>query len=172
MVSARKAKSETLHLRSATYRAFAVQTAFMATFVGQPACPIFRFENSIHGATLKEECFRNLISCTLHFGFNYEINYQLEAIKYLFALSSFSSTCFGLIRPSSGAMGVTILTNVAYGVLGFCLVRCRSSGPTPYQSVCVHPLYMLQPLFLVLFYFLYYVLCSSFLPHTLILFFT
>ena len=28
--------------------------------------------------------------------------------------------------------------------------------------VCVHPLYMQQPLFLVLFYFLYYVLCSSF----------
>ena len=51
--------------------------------------------------------------------FNYEINYQLDAIEYLFALSSFSSTCFGLTRPSSGAIGVTILTNVAYGVLGF-----------------------------------------------------
>jgi len=33
-----------------------------------------------------------LISCTLHFGFNYEINYQLDAIEYLFALSSFSLT--------------------------------------------------------------------------------
>ena len=40
-----------------------------------------------------------------------------------------------------------------------------------WQSVCVHPLYMLQPPFLVLFYFLYYVLCCSFLPNTLILFF-
>ena len=40
-----------------------------------------------------------------------------------------------------------------------------------WQSVCVHPLYKLWPLFLVLFYFLYYVLCSSFLPNTLILFF-
>ena len=50
----------------------------------------------------------DLISCTLHFGFNYEINYQLDAIEYLFALSSFSSTCFGLTRPSSGAIGVTI----------------------------------------------------------------
>ena len=49
-----------------------------------------------------------LISCTLHFGFNYEINYQLDAIEYLFALSSFSSTCFGLTRPSSEAIGVTI----------------------------------------------------------------
>ena len=49
-----------------------------------------------------------LVSCTLHFGFNYEINYQLDAIEYLFALSSFSSTCFGLTRPSSGAIGVTI----------------------------------------------------------------
>ena len=57
---------------------------------------------------------------------NYEINYQLDAIEYLFALSSFSSTCFGLTRPSSGAIGVTILTNVAHGVLGCCLVRCRS----------------------------------------------
>ena len=57
---------------------------------------------------------------------NYEINYQLDAIEYLFALSSFSSTCFGLTSPSSGAIGVTIVTNVAYGVLGFCLVRCRS----------------------------------------------
>ena len=49
-----------------------------------------------------------LISCTLHFGFNNEINYQLDAIEYLFALSSFSSTCFGLTRPSSGAIDVTI----------------------------------------------------------------
>jgi hypothetical protein len=40
-------------------------------------------------------------------GINYEINYQLDAIEYLFALSSFSSTCFGLTRPSSGAIGVT-----------------------------------------------------------------
>jgi len=30
--------------------------------------------------------------------------------------------------------------------------------------ICVHPLYVLQPLFLVLFYFLYYVLCSRFFP--------
>ena len=67
-----------------------------------------------------------LISCTLHFGFNYEINYQLDAIEYLFDLSFFSSTCFGLTCPSSGEISVTILTNVAYGVLGFCLVRCWS----------------------------------------------
>ena len=40
--------------------------------------------------------------------FNYEINYQLDAIEYLFVLSYFSSTCFGLTRPSSGAIGVTI----------------------------------------------------------------
>ena len=50
----------------------------------------------------------DLISCTLHFGFNYEINYQLDAIEYLFALSSFGSTYFGLTRPSSGAISVTI----------------------------------------------------------------
>ena len=32
--------------------------------------------------------------------------YQLDAIEYL--LCTFSSTCFGLTRPSSGAMDVTI----------------------------------------------------------------
>ena len=40
-----------------------------------------------------------------------------------------------------------------------------------WQSICVHLLYVLQPLFLVLFYFLYYVLCSRFFPNTSILFF-
>ena len=69
-----------------------------------------------------------LISFTLHFGFNYEINYQLDATEYLFALSSFSLTCFGLTRPSSGAIGVTILTNVAYGVL------TRQKPRTPYAT--------------------------------------
>jgi len=39
---------------------------------------------------------------------NYEINYQVDATEYLFALSSFSSTCFGHTRPSSGAIGVKI----------------------------------------------------------------
>ena len=34
--------------------------------------------------------------------------------------------------------------------------------------VCVHPLHVLQPLFLVLFYFLYYILCSCFFPNTLV----
>ena len=36
--------------------------------------------------------------------------------------------------------------------------------------VCVHPLYVSQPLFLVLFYFLYYILCSYFFPNTLVFF--
>jgi hypothetical protein len=35
-----------------------------------------------------------------------------------------------------------------------------------WYSVCVHPLYMLLPLFLVLFYFHYNVLCSRFSPNT------
>ena len=43
-------------------------------------------------------------SFTLHFGLNYEFIYQLNAIEYL--LCTFSSTCFGLTRPSSGAMDV------------------------------------------------------------------
>ena len=36
--------------------------------------------------------------------------------------------------------------------------------------VCVHPLYVLQPLFLVLFYFLYYILYSRFFHNTLVFF--
>ena len=51
------------------------------------------------------------------------INYQLDSIEYLFVY--FSSTCFGLICPTSGAMDVTIsFTYAAYGVLG--VARCRS----------------------------------------------
>ena len=46
-------------------------------------------------------------------------------------LCSFSSTCFGLIRPSSVAMDVNnFFTYAAYGVLG--VAMCRSWG------VCVH----------------------------------
>jgi hypothetical protein len=37
----------------------------------------------------------------------YELIYQLNAIEYL--LCTFSSTCFGLTRPSSGAMDVKFL---------------------------------------------------------------
>ena len=44
-------------------------------------------------------------------------------------LSSFSSTCFGLTHPSSGAMDVTI--SLAYGVLG--LVQL---GVGPEECVC------------------------------------
>ena len=48
-----------------------------------------------------------VVVCTLHFGLNYELIYQLNAIEYL--LCTFSSTCFGLTCPSSGAMDVTFL---------------------------------------------------------------
>ena len=50
--------------------------------------------------------------------FEIRVNYQLDAnIVY------FSSTCFGPIRPSSGAIEFIIsLTNTAYGVLG--AARC------------------------------------------------
>ena len=56
---------------------------------------------------------------------HYKLIYQLNAFEYL--LCTFSSTCFGLTRPSSGAMDVIIsFTNAAYGVFG--VVRCRSWG--------------------------------------------
>ena len=52
--------------------------------------------------------------------FNIRVNYQLGAVFVYF-----SSTCFGLIRPSSGAIEFIIsFTNAAYGVLG--AARCRS----------------------------------------------
>ena len=52
--------------------------------------------------------------------FEIRVNYQLDAIFVYF-----SSTCFGLIRPSSGAIEFIIsFTNAAYGVLG--VARCRS----------------------------------------------
>ena len=58
-----------------------------------------------------------------NFKITIRINYQLDAIEYLFVY--FSSTCFGLICPSSGAMDVIIsFTYAAYGVLG--VARCRS----------------------------------------------
>ena len=48
------------------------------------------------------------------------VNYQLDAIFVYF-----SSTCFGLVRPSSGAIEFIIsFTNAAYGVFG--AARCRS----------------------------------------------
>jgi len=33
-----------------------------------------------------------------------------------------------------------------------------------WQSICINPLYVLEPLFVVLFYFLYYVLCFRLFP--------
>ena len=44
--------------------------------------------------------------CTLHFGLKYELITNLMQLNIY--LCTFSSTCFGLIRPSSGAMDVTI----------------------------------------------------------------
>ena len=61
---------------------------------------------------------------------------NLMQLNIYLLLSSFSSTCFGLTRPSSGAIGVTILTNVTYGVLGFCLVRCLSWGVCVLLACC------------------------------------
>jgi len=63
-------------------------------------------------ATTTTSCI--LGSFTLHFGLKYEMIYQLGAIEYLFA--SFSSTCFVLIRPSSGVMDVTISLHMQHMV--------------------------------------------------------
>ena len=59
--------------------------------------------------------------------FEIRVNYQLDAIFVYF-----SSTCFGLIRPSSGAIEFIIsFTNAAYGVLvqlGVGLEECVCAG--------------------------------------------
>ena len=44
----------------------------------------------------------------------YELIYQLNAVGYL--LCTFSWTCFGLTRPSSGAMDVTISLHIQHMV--------------------------------------------------------
>ena len=49
-----------------------------------------------------------------HISVAYELFYQLNAIEYL--LCTFSSTCFGLTRPSSGAMDVTISLHIQHMV--------------------------------------------------------
>jgi len=54
---------------------------------------------------------------------------------YLFLVPS-ARHVSGLTRPSSGAIGVTILTNVEYGVLGFCLVKCWSWGACVLLACC------------------------------------
>ena len=51
----------------------------------------------------KGQLGRIILKCIL----NYELIYQLNAIEYL--LCTFSSACFGLTRPSSGAMDVKFL---------------------------------------------------------------
>ena len=61
----------------------------------------------------REHTLETLGSFTLHFGLKYEIIYQLDAIEYL---CSFSSTCFGLKRPSSGAMDVTVSLDMQHVV--------------------------------------------------------
>ena len=51
---------------------------------------------------------------------NYELIYQLNAIEFL--LCTFGSTCFGLTRPSSGAMDVKFL--YIYSI--WCPVSCKN----------------------------------------------
>ena len=46
-------------------------------------------------------------------------------------LCSFSLTCFGLIRPSSGAMDVTISLHMQHMVSATRHQHTHSSGPTP-----------------------------------------
>ena len=65
--------------------------------------------------------FRNLSDVVRrHFLFrnklllHYELIYQLNAVEYL--LCTFSSTCFGLTRPSSGAMDVTVSLHMQHMV--------------------------------------------------------
>ena len=61
--------------------------------------------------------FWMVVPCIL---FAIRVIYQLDGIFVYF-----SSTCFGLTRPSSGVIEFIIsFTNAAYGVLG--AARCRS----------------------------------------------
>ena len=71
-----------------------------------PNFPALHFNKQFHST----DTFPNFPA--LHFNklgrsLIYELIYQLNAIEYL--LCTFSSTCFGLTRPSSGAMDVKFL---------------------------------------------------------------
>ena len=62
-------------------------------------------------------------SFTLHFGLKYELNYQLDAIEYLFVF--FQLDMFRAYTPIFRSNGCyNFFTYAAYGVLG--VVRCRS----------------------------------------------
>ena len=55
-----------------------------------------------------------LVGCTLHFGLKYELITNLMQLNIY--LCTFSSTYFGLTRPSSGAMDVTISLHIQHMV--------------------------------------------------------
>ena len=59
--------------------------------------------------------------------FKIRSNYQLDAIE---CLCTFSSTCFGLIRPSSGAMDVTVSLHMQH------MVSLVQLGVSPEKCVC------------------------------------
>ena len=87
--------------------------------------------------------------------------------------SSSSSSCSLRVRRSSCSLILKVelvhpsLLRPSHVPSSFrSLSQCLSWNP-----ICVHPLYVLYPLFLVLFYFLYYVLSSRFFPNAVILFF-
>jgi len=105
----------------------------------------------ISGTTLSEVWVKELwvvLPCILVWNMKWFTNF----IQLSIYLCSFSSTCFGLIRPSSGAIDVTVsyICSIWYpwcsevSVLGmWVLVACcsttrhqhtNSSGPTPYYT--------------------------------------
>ena len=112
---------------SRTQLYFTQQYSRTTTTCFDPICGSSSSSDLTFGAAIKDVWGVLLGQCGLGEGneisFEIRINYQLDAIEYLFLY--FSSTCFGLIRPSTGAMDVIIsFTYAAYGVLG--VVRCRS----------------------------------------------
>ena len=94
--------------------------------------------------------------------------YSVRFLKRFTSSSSSSSSCSGRIRfvPVPCILKMKLvppsLPRSSYVSSSFWFIlQCLFRYP-----VCVDPLYVLQPLFLVLSYFLYYILCSCFFPNT------
>ena len=85
--------------------------------------------------------------------YNISLYYDIIIIMFMKC-----QACFLFLDPQN-EVGPSISSSIFLCSFVLCsILQCLF-----WYSISVHSLYMLQPLFLVLFYFLYYVLCSRFL---------
>jgi len=78
----------------------------------------------------------HMISCTLHFGLNYEMNYQLDAIKYLFIWVLSAPHVSGLHAYLQEQWMLQFLYICSIWCPWFSLVRCQSWGVCVLLACC------------------------------------